>query len=499
MDERTGLVHDYTRRGGVESATVMLADGSTADRGQLWNAAEKAENRKDARTAREWVIALPAELDADQRQTLAREFGGELARRYGVAVDVAIHAPGGEGDQRNHHAHVLTTTRQVMRDASGALVLGEKATIELSDKKRRELGLAPAADEVKAIRELWEQQANRALERAGRSERIDARSLVAQGIDREPTVHLGPTAAEMERRGAASDRGDMNRDVHARQRERFALLAARETVERQIAAEVRSLAEERRRQEQQRIASMTPAELSAEIERVRPRPAKDVAKHDPAVIGAGNVVERARQAHAQATKAQRAAEEWREAHPWKDRAARWGLWRWPQVDAWDAQAAQLPKLAEAYETASGYERQTWRQTLSRVETEQLPALAQVRDLELRRDHAIERGRQQQAAEKGQQLRAERLAGELIEAARLRERGKLLPDAFIDDWRKRPAVAAQLDTPWKLREETAKALRKDPKLADVVAQVLAPHREAMERAQQAEERRQQRDRGPSLGR
>ena len=225
VDERTGLIHDYTRKGGVVSAEIIAPDGGSAERGALWNAAELAENRKDSRTAREWIVALPAELDAGQRRELAVSFGAELARRYGVAVDVAIHEPDREGDNRNHHAHILTTTRRVSRGAAGELVMGDKSSIELADKKRRELGLGPAADEVKAIRQLWEQTANRALERAGSTERIDARSLKDQGIDREATTHLGPVASEMERRGRISDRGDGNRQVMANNEQRQGLTA----------------------------------------------------------------------------------------------------------------------------------------------------------------------------------------------------------------------------------------------------------------------------------
>ena len=225
VDERTGLIHDYTRKGGVVSAEIIAPDGGSADRSTLWNAAESAENRKDSRTAREWIVALPAELDAGQRRELAVSFGAQLASRYGVAVDVAIHEPDREGDNRNHHAHILTTTRRVSRGAAGELVMGDKASIELADKKRRELGLGPAADEVKAIRQLWEQTANRALERAGSGERIDARSLKDQGLDREATTHLGPVASEMERRGRISDRGDGNRQVAANNEQRQGLSA----------------------------------------------------------------------------------------------------------------------------------------------------------------------------------------------------------------------------------------------------------------------------------
>lgn len=219
VDERTGQVHDYTRKAGVADTLMVMPEGAPAmTRSELWNAAESAEKRKDARTAREWVVALPAELSAEQRKELVATFARGLAGRYGVAVDVAIHQPGAEGDQRNHHAHVLCTTRQV-----GPQGLGDKATLELSDKARRERGLGAAADEVKAVREFWSGIANRALEQAGHEARIDHRSLEAQGIDRAPTTHLGPVASEMERRGRASDRGDVNRGIKAENAERARL------------------------------------------------------------------------------------------------------------------------------------------------------------------------------------------------------------------------------------------------------------------------------------
>ncbi len=243
VDVRTGLVHDYTRKGGVERTEILTPDGLGCERNALWNAAELAEKRKDARTAREWIIALPSELDTEQRAALARDFAQALVTWYGVAADLAIHAPDREGDHRNHHAHILTTTRQVSRGPDGALILGDKALIELSDRALRERGLRCAADEVQAVRELWERTANAALERAGVEARIDARSLQAQGMDREATQHLGPVASEMERRGKASDRGDGNRTVLVHNTERV-----------RLAAEIIDLQAERARIEAEREA-----------------------------------------------------------------------------------------------------------------------------------------------------------------------------------------------------------------------------------------------------
>lgn len=261
VDARTGQVHDYTRRGGVVSSVIVLPGGGSCERNALWNAAEAAECRKDARTAREWIVALPSELDDGSRQALAHAFGQALVERYGVAADIAVHLPDGEGDQRNHHAHVLTTTRQVAL-AGEHVVLGEKATIELSDTKRRELGLGRAGDEVLAVRALWEQLANGALARAGRSERVDCRSLAAQGIDREPTQHLGQIASDMERHGKISDRGEGNRQAQANNAER-----------QQLVAQVVDLQAERYRRE---VAALPAEQLVAAWDRARAKRAVEV-------------------------------------------------------------------------------------------------------------------------------------------------------------------------------------------------------------------------------
>ena len=130
---REGRVHDYTRKRGVEAAFVVAPEGApdwASDRERLWNAAEEAERRKNSVVAREWEVALPHELGPEQRRGVVVDFARALAERYGVAADVAIHAPHAQGDQRNHHAHVLTTTRAMGEDGLGAKtrVLDAQAT-----------------------------------------------------------------------------------------------------------------------------------------------------------------------------------------------------------------------------------------------------------------------------------------------------------------------------------------------------------------------------------
>jgi Ti-type conjugative transfer relaxase TraA len=199
-NERDGLTHDFTHRRGVEHSEIVLPDGVEAewaqDRSTLWNAAEAAEKRKDARVAREIEVALPHELTAEQRLELTREFAHDLADRYGVAVDFAIHSPHGDTDVRNHHAHIMLTTRKVEQDG-----LGEKTDLEQENKKLVALGLPTSHDQLRDIRLDWEDRANRHLALAGHDIRIDHRSHRDCGLEIEPTQHMGVHATQMDRRG----------------------------------------------------------------------------------------------------------------------------------------------------------------------------------------------------------------------------------------------------------------------------------------------------------
>jgi len=202
-DERTGILHDYRRRSGVESTWLLLpanAPDWATDRAQLWNAAELAETRKNATVAREFEIALPAELDAGERQRLAVDFARELVERHGCAADVAIHQPGRDGDQRNHHAHILLSTRRLTTAGFAA------KTRELDDLKTGEIG---------RWRARFAAMQNAYLLHHCHTAQVDHRSLEAQAIDREPTIHLGPTATALERQGVPTRLGESNRAVPA--------------------------------------------------------------------------------------------------------------------------------------------------------------------------------------------------------------------------------------------------------------------------------------------
>lgn len=201
-DERTGEVHDYRRRTGVEHVASFAPEGMAPQpSAELWNRAEAAEVRKNARVAREVLVALPAELTPEQRRELAQGIAQALADRYGTAGTLAVHTPDREGDQRNHHAHILMTTRRL--EPSGEL--GEK-TRELDDVKR-------GPQEVEWVRAMIEARTNHALERAGSEARVDRRSLVEQRaaaleagdqeraaeLDRLPTIHEGPRVTQIRR------------------------------------------------------------------------------------------------------------------------------------------------------------------------------------------------------------------------------------------------------------------------------------------------------------
>jgi Ti-type conjugative transfer relaxase TraA len=218
MNEREGLVHDFTRKTGVVHTEIVLPEGVDAkwalDRSVLWNAVEFAEKRKDARLAREFEIALPHELNAGERLALVRAFARDLADRHGAAVDFAIHAPGGESDIRNIHAHVMMTTRTVEPDG-----LGEKTLIERENKWLLNHDLPTSQMQLREIRQAWEAHANRGLMRAGHEIRIDHRSHLERGLEIEPTEHMGVHASEIDRRGGSVSRTRIDEEAARRNAE----------------------------------------------------------------------------------------------------------------------------------------------------------------------------------------------------------------------------------------------------------------------------------------
>ena len=214
-NERDGITHDYTAKQGVEHAEIVLPESVSADwardRSDLWNAAEFAEKRKDARVGREFEVALPHELTAEQRLEATRELAQELANRYGAAVDFAIHSPHDASDVRNHHAHVMMTTRQVTAEG-----LGDKTYLERENKWLLANGLPTTDMQLRDLRQTWEGIANEHLARAGHDLRIDHRSHMERGLEITPTEHMGVHATQMERRGFDVARTRLDEDAARR-------------------------------------------------------------------------------------------------------------------------------------------------------------------------------------------------------------------------------------------------------------------------------------------
>ena len=432
IDERTGEVHDYSRKRGVEHAEIVMPSATDwrPTRAELWNAAELKNKRADAQVAREFVIALPDELPPEARKRLALGFAREIADRYSVAADVAIHAPSRGGDNRNHHAHILTTTNRVEGHK-----LGNKAR-EL-DHVAHTMSKHGQANEIDWLRERWTVMANASLEQHGHAERIDHRSLEAQGIDREPTQHLGPAATGYERRTGqpshkrqqhnedalerlqrAREAGELERQGKEADRSIIDLSGDLEAAKRERATQQERQAREREQAERQRIERMTSTELAHEIARLRPPSVADLVERDQAVTAARDLVERLSDQHQsgqqQEARAKEQAEQWREQHKIQAWLHDKGIGHAPKLRELDEQReagrAQWLTAAPRIEDAMLSKRNAEQEARERIRFEQAPALAKVAELEaLRREKVRQEMEQQKRQEVEKKAEHERTA------------------------------------------------------------------------------------------
>jgi ATP-dependent exoDNAse (exonuclease V) alpha subunit len=398
-DERTGEIHDYTRKGGVESAELVLPAGApewAADRAALWNAAEQAETRKNSTVAREFEIALPEELSPAERARLARDFARELVERHGCAADVCIHAPGKDGDDRNHHAHILLTTRRL-----GPEGLTEK-TRELDDQKT-------GSKLVTQWRERFAALTNERLRENGIEARVDHRTLEAQGIEREPTRHLGPAATAIERRTGQPSHKRQQHNEDALER----LQRAREAgeLERQGKEAERSIidlsgdleAAKLERSERQRIERMNSNELAAEIRRIRPSPVASLVERDQAVREAAARLEQLSAQHQagqqQEARAKEQAEQWREQHKVQAWLHDRGIGHAPELreleELREAGRTQWLTTAPRIQDAILSKRNVEQDVRERIRFEQAPTLIKVDELEALRQEKVRQEFEQQ--------------------------------------------------------------------------------------------------------
>ena len=267
-NEYDGIQHDYTRKQGLVWEHIFLPDFAPAtwqERSVLWNAVEEAEKTKDSRLAREFVAALPIELGKDEWVDLLSEFIQKQFVDEGMCADVAIHDTGGH----NHHAHIMLTVRPLSENGTWQhktekeylCVKGgeERGFTAVEYKEAQKDGwekqyqykvgkkkeyMTPSAAEAQGLeraskyakstkygrqnpiaerwnseerlvewRAAWADAVNLCLEQKGLDERIDHRSLAAQGKDEQLTIHEGVAARALEKKGIVSDRCELNRQI----------------------------------------------------------------------------------------------------------------------------------------------------------------------------------------------------------------------------------------------------------------------------------------------
>ena len=270
--EREQRVHDYRGKAGLQATGIVISDDApiwAKDRSRLWNAAELRERNKtrgrnagawkmDATVAREVLFGFPAELSEQGRLDLTGRIARHLVETYGVAVDWAIHAPGKLGDQRNHHCHMMFTTRRMV--AAGL----DTKTREWDDR-------FTGGRTVKAFRATIAGLMNEALagEGHGAAVHVEHRSLKARGIDRAATTHQGPGKTSAGRKRKARDRTAWERQHRRDQVERHGREKTEQTRDLATRAEARS-----RDIEQREARAIQQARSVIPPERSRPQPGR---------------------------------------------------------------------------------------------------------------------------------------------------------------------------------------------------------------------------------
>ncbi len=227
-NEWDDLIHDYTKKGGVVHSEILLpahAPPAFSDRSTLWNSVELSEKSNNAQLAREVEIALPVELSREEQTRLVREYCSSQFVSKGMIADFNLHDTG----SGNPHAHILLTMRPL--DENGAWLpkskkeyvldeSGEKIRLPSGRYKTRKVDLVDwnNRENAEVWRRAWADLANEFLERNDCPERIDHRSYERQGIEQIPTVHVGVSATQMEKKGIVTERGELNRNIKAANR-----------------------------------------------------------------------------------------------------------------------------------------------------------------------------------------------------------------------------------------------------------------------------------------
>ena len=227
-NEYDGVVHDFTRKGGIAHTEILLPQNAPkefSNRSVLWNSVEKIEKSKNSQLAREIEISLPKELNREKQINLVREYVKENFVKVGMCADIALH----DKNDGNPHAHILLTMRPLNEDTTwGAkskkeYILdenGEKVKLKNGNYKTRKINTVDWNEQDKAEewRKTWADITNKYLEENSIQEKVDHRSYQRQGIEEIPTIHLGVSASQMEKKGIATDRGNINREIRKQNR-----------------------------------------------------------------------------------------------------------------------------------------------------------------------------------------------------------------------------------------------------------------------------------------
>ena len=222
-NEYDGIVHDFTRKGGIAYTEILLPQNAPQEftnRSVLWNSVEKIEKSKNSQLAREIEIALPKELNREKQIELVREYVKENFVKVGMCADIALH----DKNDGNPHVHILLTMRPLNEDKTwGAkskkeYILdenGEKVKLKNGNYKTRKIDTTDWNEQDKAEewRKSWADITNKYLEENSIQEKVDHRSYERQGIEQIPTIHLGVSASQMEKKGIVTDRGNINREI----------------------------------------------------------------------------------------------------------------------------------------------------------------------------------------------------------------------------------------------------------------------------------------------
>lgn len=228
FDERLGILHDYTQSKNVVYSQIMAPQNAPSwvyNREKLWNAVEKAETQPRARTGRSIEIALPIELTFRDHINLVSSFIMHSFIKLGMIADFSIRSAFGH----NPHCYIILPDRELnsagtwsqkakkiyLLNDHGEKIKNEKGRFSSRSKRHNNWG---SKDTFMMWREQWAKDCNSYFESFGIDARIDHRSFKDQGINREPQIHEGVMARDMQQKGKTSDRIQKNNEIKERNR-----------------------------------------------------------------------------------------------------------------------------------------------------------------------------------------------------------------------------------------------------------------------------------------